>query len=79
MLITPKSTGSGDSWFNFGALNFLCGAVTFLIGGAIGGGAGFLIGLPIEYPVDYNTIDPEAEDILYENALLKKSSVIVNQ
>lgn len=72
LLITPESTEPKDSWFNFDALNFLCGVKTFLIGGAIGGVTGFLIGLPIEYPVDYNTIDPEAENILYENALLKK-------
>ncbi len=72
-LIAPKDNGSSSFYgMNFNTLETFGIIIKVLIGGAIGWVMGFLIGLPFEYPVDYHTNDPEAENILYENALLKK-------
>ncbi len=70
LLLTPKDTKSPYG-LNFSLINFICKILTFFKGGAIGGVTGYLIGMPIKYPVDYDITDPEAENILYENALLK--------
>jgi hypothetical protein len=71
VLITPKDNNSSPG-FDWSAIEFIGDVLTFLKWGAIGGVAGYLIGIPIEYPVDYDIADPETENILSENTLLKK-------
>lgn len=43
-----------------------------LPGAVLGGFTGYLIGKLIKLPAHYDVSDPEAEDILYDNALLPK-------
>lgn len=43
-----------------------------LPGAVLGGFVGYLIGKLIKLPTHYDVSDPEAEDVLYDNALLSK-------